>query len=821
MNEASVKQKIILVVDAFLFLLCIIGIYQISEKANLPFEVHPKGNALLIKTEPSSFYHKLNNSELISVDNFIVNSPEEIELITDRKNIGEQIELTFRLVTTTEKVNVTLTKFYSVGYLWSISFTSFIFFLTAIFIILRKPNDLASIVFHWACVGIACMIDLTWANNNKSFIVSYNISRIPFHFFYSLVPVLFLHFTFIFPERRLKSSGYILIIAYLIAVYLGFINFLTYNSFLSESNLENLQSYISVFNSSRVFLVICVVISVLNFLFSYFTQRETSSRKKLKWVLYGFLIGPLGFAIFWSLPILIWDKPLIPEEVILLLMCAVPISFTIAIVKYHLLDIDYIINRSIVYAIVITILIIVYISILGLIVSNFSFTNQTTVSIAAAVIIALIFQPLKTSVQNYVDKIFFRVQYNFREELSNLLSEIKQVGDVDELSEFLIKKINKLMPVEKIGFCLFDHEKRRFFLTRHKNFESLSGKSLYIKNETLEKEFFRIAAEKNSVEPEAKVSTIFQNTLLRWKINLVLPIIFEEKELYAVVLLGKKKSGAKFSIEDIEILKNIGNEAASVIKRINLQKQLILEKLEAEKLQELNLQKSMFVSSVSHDLKTPLTSIKLFVDKVLNEEANLSDLSKRNLEIIDGETDRLTRLINNVLDFAKIEKGIKTYSFRENNLNEIVRKVIELMKYTLFMNKFELKTELAEFDDSICADEDALIEAFQNIISNSIKYSSNEKELTIKTFFENGHACVSFVDKGIGIKKSELEKVFEPFYQSSSKNIKADSTGLGLTIVKHIVEAHRGRIEIDSVLSVGTEVRIYLPTKNKFEENHE
>lgn len=821
MNEASIKQKIILVVDAFLFLLCITGVYQISEKARLPFEVHPEGNSLLIKTEQPSSYHILNNSELISVDNIKVSSPEEIELITDKKNVGEQIDLTFRLVTSTEKIKVTLTNFYSTGYLLSISFTSLIFLLTAIFIIIRKPTDLASNIFHWACVGIACMIDLTWANNNKSVLVSYNISRIPFHFFYSIVPVLFLHFTFIFPERRLRSSGYILIIAYLIALYLGVINFFNYNSFLSEGNYENLQSYISVFNTSRIFLIICVVISILNFLYSYFIQKETSSRKKLKWVLYGFLLGPLGFAILWALPILMWDKAFVPEEIILLLMCSVPITFTIAIVKYHLLDIDYIINRSIVYTIVISILIILYISILSLIISNFTITNQTTVSIVSAVLIALILQPLKNEVQKYVDKIFFRVQYSFKEELSNFLSEIKQYGDVDELSEFLINKIDKLMPVEKIGFCLFDENQKRLYLTRHQNFESLSGKSLFIKNETLEKEFFRIAAEKNSVELEAKVSTIFQNTLLRWKINLVLPIISQERELYAVVLLGKKKSGAKFSIEDIEILKNISNEAASVIKRINLQKQLIMEKLEAEKLQELNRQKSIFVSSVSHDLKTPLTSIKLFVDKILNEEKNLSALSKRNLEIIDGETDRLTRLINNVLDFAKIERGIKTYSLRDNHLNEVVKKVIELMRYTLSMNKFELKINLAEFDDSICADEDALLEAFQNIISNSIKYSLDKKELTISTFFKDGYACVSFVDKGIGIKKSELEKVFEPFYQSSSRTIKADSTGLGLTIVKHIVEAHHGRVEIDSQLNVGTEVRIYLPTINKSEENHE
>lgn len=812
MNEAFIKQKIILVVDAVLFLLCIIGIYQISEKSKLPFEIHPEGSTLIIRIEQDSPYHILNNSELISIDNIKVSSPEEAELITDTKNIGDQVVVTFRLVTSAEKIKVSLVKFYSGWYLLTISITSLLFFLTALFVIVRKPNDTASMIFHCASVGIACIIDLTWANNNRSLIIPYYLSRIPFHFAYTLAPLLFVHFTFVFPTKRGKFYRYIIIAGYLLAITLGLINFISYNALLSDITDEQLKSYISVFNWSRIFLIVCIVFSIANFLYSYFTEKEISSRKKLKWVLYGFIIGPLGFVILWALPILIVDNPLVPEELILLLMCAVPISFSIAIVKYNLFDIDYLINRSIVYAVVISILIILYISILSLIVSNFSVTNQTAISIIAAVVVALILQPLKHGVQKYVDKVFFRVQYNFKEELSCFLTEIKQFSDFNELSEFLIKKIDRLMPVEKIGFCHFNNETNQLQLTKHKNFDLIAGKSLFIKNETLRNEFFRIAAEKNSVEAEAIISTIFQNTLLRWKITLVLPIVSEERELYGVILLGKKKSGAKFSIEDIEILNNISYEAAFAIRRINLQKQLILEKIETEKLEELNRQKSVFVSSVSHDLKTPLTSIKLFVQKILDEEPNLSKISRRNLQIIDGEADRLTRLINNVLDFAKIEKGIKKYSLCENHFNKIVEKVIYLMKYALSINRFEVKTEISEFDDLICADEDALIEAFQNIISNSIKYSSDVKELSIKTFLEKGYACVSFADKGIGIEESEYGKIFEPFYQSS-KGKNADSTGLGLTIVKHIIEAHKGKIAIQSSKNFGTELKIYLPLK--------
>ncbi len=152
MNEAYVKQKIILVVDSFLFLLCVIGIYQISEKAKLPFEINTRGNALFIKSEPNISYQFLNNSELVAIDNITVSSSEAIELITDTKNIGDTVLLAVRLDTSIEKIKVTLTNFYSNWYLLSISITSLLFFLTAVFIIVRKPNDVAANIFHWASV---------------------------------------------------------------------------------------------------------------------------------------------------------------------------------------------------------------------------------------------------------------------------------------------------------------------------------------------------------------------------------------------------------------------------------------------------------------------------------------------------------------------------------------------------------------------------------------------------------------------------------------------------------------------------------------------
>lgn len=229
-------------------------------------------------------------------------------------------------------------------------------------------------------------------------------------------------------------------------------------------------------------------------------------------------------------------------------------------------------------------------------------------------------------------------------------------------------------------------------------------------------------------------------------------------------------------------------------------------------MEELNQQKSLFVSTVSHDLKTPLTSIKIFAEMLLENEKGLSDKSKNHLEIIEGETDRLTRLINNVLDFSKIEKGIKDYSFREIHFNIIVKSVTELMQYTLKMKGFNLVIKFDDFNDLIHGDADAITEAIENIISNAIRFSIDTKEIIVSTYYKDNFACVDVKDKGIGIDQSDIDKIFEPFFRSEDARAKKiEGTGLGLPIVKHIVEEHKGKIKTNSTLGLGSTFTLYFP----------
>ena len=485
MKEAFKNLKLIFGIVAIVLFLCLSGIVQISEKAKLPFNISQSNNHIFITSSNSYQYNFLNNAKLHSVDGISVSNIESVELVTDLKNIGDTVEIRISSVDNVERAEVILINFYSDWYIIEISFVSLLFFITAVFLLLRKPDDKSAHIFHWACIGITCIIDLTWANNNVNILIPYAYSRFPFHIFYVLTPVLFLHFTFAFPKDESEKYKLLFRIIYLIAIVIGLYASFSYKSFLQNPNERLLIRYLESFNFIRLFLALCVMLAVSNFILRYIKVTEHSSRKKLKWVLFGFVTGPLCFVILWALPIVIWNNPFIREELILLFVCSVPITFAVAIIKYHIFDIDYILNRSIVYLIVISFLTLIYIALLSIIVSNVSSESTTIFSVISAVLIAILFQPIKNKVQLYVDKKFFRVNYDFKKALNLFLNSIQNFYQLKPLANYLVEEINKLIPLEKIGYCEYDKKSKRLKLIVHKNFEELEGKSLFVKDEML------------------------------------------------------------------------------------------------------------------------------------------------------------------------------------------------------------------------------------------------------------------------------------------------------------------------------------------------
>ena len=266
-------------------------------------------------------------------------------------------------------------------------------------------------------------------------------------------------------------------------------------------------------------------------------------------------------------------------------------------------------------------------------------------------------------------------------------------------------------------------------------------------------------------------------------------------------------------MEDVSLLTSVSTQVGLAIERLNVEYALMLEHTESERLAELSALKSYFVSSVSHDLKTPLTSIRLFAEMMKDREDLPRQKAIEYLSIIEGESDRLARLITNVLDFAKIEKGTKEYVFKKCDLNEIAQNVIRSMNYQVTSNGFQLALDFSTDTLIIEADYDAVFDAITNLVSNALKYSpSDRKRIAIGTRSEDGFAILSVQDEGYGIAPHEIEHIFESFYRIDDPKMKsAGGAGIGLSLVKHTMDAHRGKVEVTSEVGKGSIFALYFP----------
>ncbi|MEE9451122.1 MAG: HAMP domain-containing sensor histidine kinase, partial [Ignavibacteriaceae bacterium] len=317
------------------------------------------------------------------------------------------------------------------------------------------------------------------------------------------------------------------------------------------------------------------------------------------------------------------------------------------------------------------------------------------------------------------------------------------------------------------------------------------------------------------VERDAGAESADISVFKRWGMALAFPVKSPSGLVHGFIILGKKKSDARYFKEDIDLLNSVSSTAALTIDRIRLQEELIIERLEAERLAELNKMKTKFASAVTHELKTPLTGIKNMSELLQLKGEYQSNESQEYLKIIDGESDKLERLINNILGFTKIEEGIQSYKKTLIEFNQLVRNALKIMKYQFKMKEIDLVKNISNEEYIIEADGGAVEEAMINLLSNSIKYSEKNSTVTVSTFTRNRYVCIKIEDKGYGISETELDDIFKPFYRTKDTNmVKIEGTGLGLAIVKDILDAHRGKIVVESTIGKGSSFTLQFPNES-------
>lgn len=315
---------------------------------------------------------------------------------------------------------------------------------------------------------------------------------------------------------------------------------------------------------------------------------------------------------------------------------------------------------------------------------------------------------------------------------------------------------------------------------------------------------FRVSAEELK---DRLLEDVIDNENLVELFNKKLPLdeesISEEIELSS--LLERAPRTLKASVS------RVMNEKKEELGKVTLLRDITYEK-------EIDRMKSEFISTVSHELRTPLTSIKSFAEILLTYDED-KETQKEFLTIINDESERLTRLINDVLDISKIESGRTEWKSEEADIEELIVSAVNSTSSLISKKNLQVELQIENGLPKIMVDRDKIIQVITNLLSNAIKFCQENLSINLNAYYKDGSLYVSVKDSGRGISPENHEKIFLKFCQiEDTATGKPDGTGLGLPICKEIIKYHRGKIWVESELGKGSTFTFTIPVKHTYTE---
>lgn len=815
MMRSKLHLVVHLVLDLSFLILALCNLPAVFDRARIPFIAERRNDTVTIARV---IYHEAcpglkEGDKILFWNHYEIESVNELEFLSDLSSIGERIAFQFERGGSTRTAEVTLIPFYeSLRFVIVMTIVGFIIWCMAVFVAFNRLDGPAAYSLHWALVGLAIAMLLTQGKISLTNLYSI-ISRVGLLTSYLLTAVLFYFFTTIYPHNKLGSIG--------LKASLIFLPTVTFTAVTIYFFIEAIQypftveSYLQVYNIYHIVLAIfavCIIVSIVD---SYMRAQSTEDRSRLQWILWGVVIGQTPFLLFIIVPQILLSRDWIPEEYATVFFLATPFSFAVSFVKYRLLDVEVMINRSIVYTLLTLFIGLMYalVVILGtsFIGGEIVFTKYLVVLLIAFVI-AWLLNPLRLRLQRVIDEALFPTRVHYSRIIAHLTEKMHKSLSVNELARYVIESCIEVIPISSIAFYMIENE---ILVCRHSH-GRIQKAQIGISSDFLKqiRSGHFVVSFPTQRGSEEQRDALDSEWLKGIGFALCIPIISESGNMHGMIAASPRSEGERFTWEEIELFKNIAAQVSEVLERLLLQKKVILEQEERQKVEELNQLKSYFVTSVSHELRTPLTSICMFAETLRHGNIRSEKKRREYIKIIDQETQRLSRLIDNVLNFSRVERGVKEYTMDSTDVAQVLKKAVTAMEYQFEKYGVKLHISMPKALPRIHADGDALEEAVINLLSNAVKYSGSKKEVDLKVLHSKKGLAIQVADKGIGIPEQELTTIFNPYHRvKGASHIRG--MGLGLSLVKHIVEAHRGTIEVQSKFGKGSRFIICLPLTQK------
>ena len=744
---------------------------------------------------------------LVRINDIEIKTDQDIEFIFCRQRAGELASFYVKTDNGIEKIQAKLENYYVFPFPQFYLVIGFFLIVLAFVVFLLRPQELRPRLFYWASLFVSCNL---LVNGGFYGLTEDWLSYIPgilFYAFYPLIPTLVLHFSLTFLRPKRKVYDYLI---YFPAVV--FIIILEYLFLLSSltSSIDVYRQYQSINILFRGFFVFYFFLSFVVLLLSYRNAHLAEHKSQIKWILYGLFAGVGPMLFMYQLPRILIKRPLISEELVPVFIIFIPLALAISIFRFKLMNIELIINKSLVYSILTVFTVsfyLLFVQVIQRLFSKYLTNQQTMISIFGAFLVALAFDPARKRIQEFVDRSFFRISYDYKKSILSFNERAHKMVRQDHLVDFLLTKIDKTIPLDDSGLRVFSVEsgKQKVLLLRGRS-EKLASFSPDVLRSG------RIFARRNNVLTESGVDFSIEKSIEDINLEMVISLPFRSTALVGILGLGKKKSGAKFSGDDIELLLTMAETFALNLERIHLQEEVIYERAEKEKFDELNRLKTEFITTVSHEIRTPMSSIQGMSEILQRGKIKRKEKQEEILELMANECGRLSRFLHNILDYGKIEHDAKVFSFKKTDISQVIEDVLKLYAYQFLALEFSVTRQISDNPVWLDIDQDALKQALTNLIDNAIKYSSNKREIKVTLSEKSDHVEIQVKDRGIGIPENEREKIFKGFYRvADAQQLAPKGVGLGLKIVKHIMEAHGGDVRIDSQPGKGSTFILVFP----------
>jgi signal transduction histidine kinase len=812
-------KKTLIAIALLLFALGVMATIDLpNQQPRLPVALG--GQSGLEVVGPSSDFpshdHDLRvGDKIVSIGDKSVSGADFLNFILDGMRVGQRVTLQIDREGVIEKAQATLVPFLTDRLLLINAIVALWIWFFGMIILSKGAGDKSVLLFFGMAMTLSTVMAVYWPENKLCLPWGDRLCWFLSNGFYPFTVALVLHFAIYFPEksgglaRRLVPYLYIPTVA--IAAWL-IVSVARARSSLAIADFTNYQTAFSVF---RVYLAVYFIAGPIIWIFKYKRTRQYVTRQRLKWLIWGFTVGIAPHVLLNELPKGLGFRPILPEEITYICALFSATAVLIGVARYRLLDVDLVINKSLVYSSLTLFVVGAYLLLVGLgdyLMAGWLHGETGWVRVGAILLLAAIFAPAQNLAQTFVDKVFFRSRYDQRLALMDYSRDLAHTIDIGELAEKLSGLFDRVIPNESlVVFAGADDGKTMVEIFASVNAPSSGTARL---DDALLETLGVVGRNSSFLAPPGASGL---------NAEVLVPLRAEER-LVGLIAFGTKRSGLVYGEEDLHFIDAVADQTAvaferarafKIIKDLNVSlEQRVYERTaqlaevndrlveQYHKLKELDEMKEAMTRMIVHDLRNPVSTIMLGLDFLDRDDVGGMDQEVRHaLEVIRNTAGEMKDLISDLLDIARLESGKLSLEKQVVPVGTLVEDSAKRLKVMAHAREVEI---LAEVGDDVNVDVDVVLmtRVLVNLLANAIKFSSRKSviELSTRVLGEDGdrQVCLDVTNTGPIIPDELHEKIFEKFFQAKSGSAGFKGIGLGLAFCKMVVQAHEGRIELRS-----------------------